>query len=274
MTMKSTVAILLTALAVAACSTTREVAAPVDPLAGVNKIVATSNGFLASRLHLTGGLASSAFGCSAFACRTTLEGFLVGPTGFSRQLFEDGFEQEREIGDVQLVESIGEDGDWRLYGGWLDNAAVFVQRFRLHDPTGESDLFAGFALGPLSEDPLPVEGTASWRGAMVGVDFNSQDRYAGDANLVATFGDAPFLGVSFTRIANVETGAAREDISFDEVSLGLSRSRFVAWQPGDVQFQEAPIYINGGFYGPNHQEAAGVFGYNELIGAFGARKQE
>ncbi len=271
MTMKSTVAILLTALAVAACSTTREVAAPVDPLAGVNKIVATSNGFFASRLYPTGGLGSSAFTCSAFACRT-IGGFLVGPTGFSRQLFEDGFEQEREIGDVQLVESVGEDGHWRLYGGWLDNAAVFVQR--LSGQTRESDLFAVFALGPLSGDPLPVEGTASWRGAMVGVDINSQDRYAGDANLVATFGDAPFLGMSFTRIANVETGAAREDISFDGISLSPESSKFAAWQPGDVQFQEAPIYISGGFYGPNHQEAAGVFGYNELIGAFGARKQE
>lgn len=273
MTMKSTVATLLTALAVAACSTTREVAAPVDPLAGVNKIVATSNGFLASRLHLTGGLASSAFGCSVFACRTT-GGFLVSPTAFSRQLFEDGFEQEREIGDVQLVESIDDDGGWRLYGGWLDNAAAFVQRFRSAGATGGSDWFSGFALGPLSEDPLPVEGTASWRGAMVGVDINSEDRYAGDANLVATFRDASFLGVSFTRIANVETGAAREDISFDQVSLSSESSQFAAWQPGDVPFREAPIYIQGGFYGPNHQEAAGVFGYNELIGAFGARKQE
>jgi len=213
------------------------------------------------------------FGCSAEACVTT-GGFIVTPTGVSRQLFQDGFEQEREIGGVQLVESIHEDGDWRLYGGWLDNAAAFVQRLRPLGATGGSDWFVGLAFGALSEDPLPVEGTASWRGAMVGVHTNSQDRYAGDANLVATFGALPSMGVSFTRIANVETGAAREDISFDQVTLFPETSKFVELQPGDGPFQEAPIYINGRFYGPNHQEAAGVFGYNELIGAFGARKQE
>ena len=43
---------------------------------------------------------------------------------------------------------------------------------------------------------------------------------------------------------------------------------------GHDDFNQAPVYIDGQLYGPNHAEAAGVFGYNELIGAFGARKQE
>lgn len=63
------------------------------------------------------------------------------------------------------------------------------------------------------------------------------------------------MDVSFTDIANVETGASREDIAFSDL-------------------EAVGLYDGGRFFGPNHAEAAGVFGYNELIGAFGARKQE
>ena len=35
----------------------------------------------------------------------------------------------------------------------------------------------------------------------------------------------------------------------------------------------APIYLDGFCYGPDHAEASGDFGYNELIGAFGAKQQ-
>ncbi len=44
----------------------------------------------------------------------------------------------------------------------------------------------GSSFGSRSEEPLPVEGSATWRGAMMGVDVVTTDRYVGSANLVAT----------------------------------------------------------------------------------------
>ena len=43
---------------------------------------------------------------------------------------------------------------------------------------------------------------------MVGVDVVTTDRYAGSANLAATFGEGQRMDVSFTEIANVETGVS------------------------------------------------------------------
>ena len=127
------------------------------------------------------------------------------------------------------------------------------------------------AFGRYHETPLPTEGSATWRGAMVGVDLYRTDRYAGTANLVASFGEYATMDVSFTDIAIVETGIAREDIVFsDVVEVGLfDDGQFLAWS-GHADFNQAPIYINGQLFGPNNEEAAGVLGYNELIGAFGA----
>ena len=131
------------------------------------------------------------------------------------------------------------------------------------------------AFGQALDTPLPAKGTATWQGAMVGVNINTTDRYAGEANLVASFDEYATMDVSFTSIANVETGAPREDILFrDMVSVGLYESgQFFAWA-GHANLQQAPIYIDGQLFGPNHKEATGVFKYNELVGAFGARKQE
>ena len=107
-----------------------------------------------------------------------------------------------------------------------------------------------------------------------GVDVVTSDRYAGSANLVATFGDGQRMDVSFTDIANVETGASREDIVFSDLAdVGLYEGGRFFGHSGHDDFNQAPIYLDGRFYGPDLAEAAGVFGYNELVGAFGAKQE-
>ena len=283
MTLKKLTTLLLTVLLVAACSNAKEIVGeadpPAEPLAGLYKVVGEANAIFISRFHLRGDSAGRAFVCSGFAC--TSGAITVAPAWSSVRLFSDGFEQEREIGGTKIVESNLDDGDWSSYGAWMDHAATFLMRFRYGNASGGStDYFLAYSFGSSSEAPLPVEGTATWRGAMVGVDVLAGDRYAGDANLVASFaddsaGEFPTMDVSFTGIANVETGTAREDILFrDIVDVGIYEGgRFTAWS-GHENLAEAPIYIDGRLFGPNHKEAAGIFGYNELIGAFGARKQD
>ena len=174
---------------------------------------------------------------------------------------------------LEIVESNSDDGNWRAYGAWMDHSAAFLSRYG--GVGGSAGSFIASSFGSRAQEPLPVEGTATWRGAMVGVDVVTTDRYAGSANLVAAFGADQRMEVSFIGIANVETGASREDILFSESApVGLYEGGWFFGHSGHDDFNQAPIYLDGRLYGPDHAEAAGVFGYNELIGAFGARKQE
>lgn len=273
MPMKSVAAVLFAALAVAACSNTKEVAAPVEPLDRLNNIVGKANFVFISRLYL-GGIPGTGFHyeCFRHGCGGTGQGFLYTPAEISRWLFEDGVAQEREIGSLEIFQGDFDDGSWRAYGAWMDHSAAFLSRYA---GSGEyADVFIASSFGARSGEPLPVEGSATWRGAMVGVDVATTDRYAGSANLVATFGENHKMDVSFTDIGNVETGASREDILFsDETSVGLYADGRFFGHSGHDDFNQAPIYLDGRLYGADHAEAAGVFGYNELIGAFGAKRQ-
>ena len=111
---------------------------------------------------------------------------------------------------------------------------------------------------------------------MIGADKVTNDRYAGTASLAVTFAaefrDSP-IDLSFTGIANVATGEARDDISYADVNIQFQDDdgRFSGWTGGE--WPVAPIYVEGHTAGPDHAEAAGVFGYNELIGAFVAKRQ-
>ena len=239
-----------------------------------HRIVGQVNTVLISRLHVSGSDGDGFhYDCFPHGCGGTGQGFLFAPAEISRWLFEDGVAQEREIEGLAIVESSPGDGDWRAYGAWMDNSAAFLSRY---GASGENTgFFIASSFGSHSEEPLPVEGSATWTGAMVGVDVVTTDRFAGRANLVATFGEGQRMDVSFTDIANVETGASREDIVFSELAaVGLYDNGRFFGHSGHDDFNQAPIYLDGRFFGQNHVEAAGVFGYNELIGAFGARRQQ
>ncbi len=297
MTMKSVAAILLATLAVSACSGNREIAAPADPLDRLYEVVALSNTVLATRAHVNATHRNGTLqdfpveSCDTEGCR--VGHFWVSPQIHAADFGLDSFEDDRRIGGIRLVVHVHEGDEWEQFGAWLEHSAFFV--FRNGVVSTENPypvVMVGDAFGRSHAlTQLPSEGTATWRGAMVGVDTGTAEGYAGEVSLVATFADGArgsnsTMDVRFTGIANVETGAAREDIAFENVDLvgpsgnddlgrpRIGPTRFVAWRPEDAVYAEAPIYLHGRLFGPNHEEAAGVFGYNELIGAFGARKQE
>ena len=295
--MKSAAAILLAALAVAACTNTGKVAAPVDPLDRLYEVAALSNTVLSTRAHVNATHRNGTLeefpveSCTTEGCQVGI--FWVSPHMHAADLGLKGFEDDRRIGGIQLVVHVHEGSEWEQFGAWLEHSAFFVFRNGVVSPENPYPVVTvGDAFGRSHDrTQLPTEGTAAWRGAMVGVDVDTADGYAGEADLVATFGDGASGGnstmdVRFTDIANVKTGTARQDMAFEDIELvgpsgndGLGQprfgpTRFVAWWPEDAAYAEAPVYIHGRLFGPNHEEAVGVFGHNELIGAFGAEKQE
>ena len=112
--------------------------------------------------------------------------------------------------------------------------------------------------------------SATWRGLMVGTPTGSTLRenvLQGDAALTWTLdGAGGALDAAFTNIKDLRRNAAHSTaaVRFDDVPVALDGT----WEIGLTGNR-----IQGGFYGPGHAEAAGVFEQRGIVGAFGAKRQ-
>ena len=279
--MSRLVVLAIAAAFLSACSSNPAVV-EAPPLADFHRIVAETSFITVSRWHPGVGIdvhPGFTLPCSRITCRS---GDTVRASSyFSQILAETGIDREIEVGGIQVVEGHFEPGesdrtdDWRFLGAWMDySAAVLEHQYNPGDYP--ENWYQSGAFGRPPDTPLPVEGSATWRGAMIGADIVTNDRYTGDANLAVTFAadyrDIP-IDLSFTGITNVATGEARDDISFADVNIQFQddRGRFSGWTGGE--WPVAPIYVEGHTAGPDHAEAAGVFGYHELVGGFVAKQE-
>ena len=89
----------------------------------------------------------------------------------------------------------------------------------------------------------------------------------GDATLTYTIaGGSTELDAAFTDIKNLDLldDHTTETVRFDDIPVGTNGT-FEAGLTGNR--------IQGGFYGPGHVEAAGVFEQSNILGAFGAKRR-
>ena len=148
---------------------------------------------------------------------------------------------------------------------------------------GRVDVRYGIAIGEASQvgelppdlPGPPLTGTATWLGLMVGTRVAGGargERLVGDAALTCDIlsggdgGTGPSLDVAFDGITNVDRGTARTvgTVLFENVSV-VRDGTFARGQSG--------ARIQGGFFGPGHAEAAGIFEQSGIVGAFGATRQ-
>ena len=123
----------------------------------------------------------------------------------------------------------------------------------------------GIAGGDLTE--TRPTGSATWRGIMVGMTASGAgrgERLQGDASLIYDLA-ASDLDISFSGIQNLDRRRAHSisSVRFDDVPVA-SGGTFEAGLTGNR--------VQGGFYGPEHAEAAGGFEQSNIVGAFGATK--
>ena len=155
------------------------------------------------------------------------------------------------------------------YGAWMDHAGFSVQseRTTIQDiaVTGRYGIAGGDLTG------IQPDITATWLGLMVGTPRDGALRgnvLQGDASLIYTLGGtgSGALDAAFTDIKNLDSGAAysTRSVRFDDVSVA-----------GDGTYEAGLTgnRIQGGFYGPDHAEAAGIFEQGGIVGAFGAKRQ-
>ena len=165
--------------------------------------------------------------------------------------------------------------DLASLGAWMEHSAFAVLHESQSGDDGRVDVRYGIAVGELAGTlPGPVPGTATWSGLMVGTPVSGDargERLVGDAVLTYDFpfwvgAPEPSLDVAFGGIRNIDRGTAHtvEAVLFFNLAVGP-----------DGTFARGPTgtRIQGGFFGPNHAEAAGIFEQSDIVGAFGAKRQ-
>jgi len=151
-------------------------------------------------------------------------------------------------------------GAWMQYGffGLFDDRAMGEEI--------EASYSYALVLGSLTN--RPPTGSGTWLGIMVGTPTAGEDqgdRLVGTAALNYDL-DAGGLDAAFSGIRNIDRGTAHtvEAVIFSDLAVGLD---------GTFSRGQSGARIQGGFHGPGHAEAAGIFEQSDITGAFGATRQ-
>ena len=161
--------------------------------------------------------------------------------------------------------------DLSSLGAWLEHGSFALLNESQTGEEGTVDVVYGIAVGALT-GTAPA-GSATWLGLMAGTPVAGDargERLVGDAALTYDFrsgGDGrPSLDVAFSGIRNIDRGTTHgvEAVIFSGLAVG-PEGTFARGQSG--------ARIQGGFHGPGHAEAAGIFEQQDIVGAFGAIRQ-
>ena len=177
-----------------------------------------------------------------------------------------GSAQEVALGTKHGVTAFSfSDSDGIGLGAWMHHSTFEVSEGYGTYEDIEITLRAGVAAGDLTE--TQPTGNATWSGIMIGMTASGAgrgERLQGDANLIYDLA-ASGLDISFSGIQNLDRGRAHSisSVQFDDVPVTLGGTFEAGFTGNRVQ---------GGFYGPEHAEAAGVFEQSNVVGAFGATR--
>ena len=208
----------------------------------------------------------------------------TAPTDFggSYEMRPYPFGDEAAIEDIAVMPSVLQDGVWLFrsrsancentecaapvtvaenYGGWLTHSyfqVIFAVDGEFFGHGIDDEQFTAFSVGN-DTGSIPINGSATWSGAMMATDLQHQEIVRGDAELSVNF-SATSVDVAFTDIRELKSGATRAAIHFNNVPLSAR-----GFQSGAAGHR-----ITGVFYGPEHAEVGGVFEHEYTFGAFGA----
>ena len=175
----------------------------------------------------------------------------------------------------QVVErGTSERSEVHVFGGWMTHslfASQADQRINELDPDVGAVRTAAYALGrSTGTNPIVHTSSATWRGFVVGRDASAVDSLeavvSGDALISVDLGGHSGLeaDIAFTNLVNSHTEQRRADMSWND--LAITDGGFAREGAEDDR-------ISGQFFGPKHEEVAGIFEHAGVSGAFGGRRQ-
>ena len=213
--------------------------------------------------------------CQGGGCTTILGGepfeiglsdFYIPASGLKPVMRRSGIDFA-QVGDREKDRE--ESYDLFSYGGWLEHNFFFVVTagFSAAGADSYEELAHWSAVIGKKTGSNPISGGAVWRGAMVGIDVSYTEdrgnRLQGEAFIGIRDFLNPAVDVEFYDVFDLNTGTRRTSISWQ--GLPLTGGNFRSKSSEDD-------YIEGNFYGPNHEEAAGVFEAFKIVGAFGTKR--
>ena len=239
-------------------------------------IVSRADSLVVSTVHTEAVLTDGTFTirqvseCSGAECQ------LLDPTtgetetaSFDEALVELG--DAEAIGSAHGITLMSTSGrqmgvDMTSLGAWMEHGSFALNGLRAVGEEIETDSLHAVALGDLTDRPLT--GSASWLGIMVGTPVSGDDRgdrLVGTAALIYDM-TAGELAAGFSGIRNIDRGTAHsvEAVIFSGLAVRPD---------GTFSSGQSGTRIQGGFYGPGHAEAAGIFEQSDVVGAFGATRQ-
>ena len=245
-----------------------------DQNARVPGIVSRADSLIVSTIHGETSLPILPTFDFQASCSGTDCTFTEPRTGYSDAVRLSDFEfvsgRDEPVGTkhgVTLIRSTGRhDGtEFRTLGAWMQDSAFGVRIERVTVEGVRVDARYGLAGGKLTGSQ--PSGRATWLGQMVGTataGADGGDRLQGDAILTYDL-DSGRLDAEFSDIRNIDRlGRPARAVRFDGVDVAPVGT-FGTGIPGNN--------IQGGFYGADHAEAAGIFEQSNIVGAFGARKR-
>ena len=192
---------------------------------------------------------------------------------------------------------------YRALAGWMDHSFFLIETPRAGVSPGgtvpDDRYYRAYSAGNATgTDPhLSGGGAATWSGVMWGLLMTDPDQSEPDAfvhgDATVTVSSPPggadlVVDVAFTNIRHEATGAGIEDMRWGDLPLrsGAFGISPVGADAAEISRHPASQGISGWFYGPNHEEAGGLFGRSEVSldahaavgvraevsGAFGARR--
>ena len=163
----------------------------------------------------------------------------------------------------------------RALAGWLDHSFFLVATPGAQIAADEREAFdryyTAYSIGDStnSNPDVPVDGTAEWSGVMAGSRVSDPDMFIqGDASITVSnlaSEDGPSVDVEFSNIRNEGTQSNIEDMSWRDLKLegGSFGLAPIGSAASGLSRHPASIGISGRFYGPNHEEVGGLFGYSK-----------
>ena len=160
-------------------------------------------------------------------------------------------------------------GSWGTYSAWGVGVARDLTGLDTDDDWLEATVDAFGVVPDTAPGDAEIAGTATWRGALLGVD-------------TATDAFAPVTGDA---ALNIDLGTLDGTATFDRLSVhadGQTQAfrtpslEYVVSADGN-RFGDADARIEGAFHGPSHQEMAGVLNETEnhnLLAGFGGVRDE
>ena len=165
-------------------------------------------------------------------------------------------------------------GAWGTYSAWGAGVARHLTGFEANDDRLEA---TADAFGVLPDSTLAdsvaaqtLTGSATWRGVLLGVDVatDALSFVSGDATLNVGLDSLDGTAAFNNLMAHKDGRTSAFRISHVEYSITVDGNRF----------EDANQRIDGGFYGPNHNEMAGVLNDNRstvnLIAGFGGTRDD